>query len=719
MLKLFLTIFLISIIPNIVFGGCSDNSVRGYSGSQLLVTVQRERDWIPRSYCQINLASNSTMQDQKRITIRNDGQVKLDLGSEGKAIFSIIPTNGSLESAIFGNKRRFFFNPETYIDVDVNDSSISFSPNLEFTKLGGSLSLKPLNEKNIVIDYGQGVSGDRNIDHQARLFGNNGSSQSCDVSSGKINDYFVRTDGRPPECGVRNDDLLGVGFYPSTDDLNWYQRNDTQRRSRIPNGGAEAFTPAERRRFITAQSAVEESRVCRNLANRTSPYVRMEFNSLREYRASSSFDHSEEGLPKTSIPKFLEFSSPSDYQEMFDSAGCNISFAGIEINGRIDNQLGQCQRTIRGTPLSVASIRNRIPGIGPSSINPAWPPRSFDPPTLISINGSENIEVPLPRLGETFKIRDEQRYVLQDRSPPEIPQAGDRNVRVYRPIPASEAPPQRRVNPQGVRNLNDIGLTNQQRERVVEAQDCRSQGYQNGRPYAELMRECQIDVGEFTRSLSVRPTSDPEVYLHPLFEDGSFTINRGPIEGIGNSGNPQLDENFRDFLNSDSKDYGGTEGRTVLQQCIYEATGVIRAVAVNDTSANGFDPNSRGMGFGNGGHSLQSCHSVGRAIDFIGGITSNNQTIGMIQGQVSPEQAYPNDPTYKFRNCWHRMNLKRCGLDPQNEYPNVIDLIGSVGNEDSNHQNHLHLSMPLCRRLGGFDSRREEPETNNSYFCPK
>ena len=92
---------------------------------------------------------------------------------------------------------------------------------------------------------------------------------------------------------------------------------------------------------------------------------------------------------------------------------------------------------------------------------------------------------------------------------------------------------------------------------------------------------------------------------------------------------------------------------------------------------------------GDTNHSSTSLHSEARAIDVDAFEleTSNGSHSLVYKKQV-------NQPFIKaFRKCWGKAVNKYNGCPLINGKPL---LTGSIGKEDSNHQNHMHVSIPYC-----------------------
>lgn len=93
---------------------------------------------------------------------------------------------------------------------------------------------------------------------------------------------------------------------------------------------------------------------------------------------------------------------------------------------------------------------------------------------------------------------------------------------------------------------------------------------------------------------------------------------------------------------------------------------------------------------GDANHSPKSLHAEARAIDvdslvitYSGGVSERLKFKG------STHQSFFNS----FRTCWGRKVNSINGCPLINGNPS---LTGSIGKEDGNHQNHLHVSVPYC-----------------------
>lgn len=106
--------------------------------------------------------------------------------------------------------------------------------------------------------------------------------------------------------------------------------------------------------------------------------------------------------------------------------------------------------------------------------------------------------------------------------------------------------------------------------------------------------------------------------------------------------------------------------------------------------------------FGDPRHSPRSLHSQNRAID----IQSIRLTLE--SGRQKNLRFSQSQNSWFFnplRQCWGR------AISTYNDCPlfnNQLRLTGSIGKEDPNHQNHLHLSVPYCinKRYAGNYFRR-------------
>ncbi len=101
---------------------------------------------------------------------------------------------------------------------------------------------------------------------------------------------------------------------------------------------------------------------------------------------------------------------------------------------------------------------------------------------------------------------------------------------------------------------------------------------------------------------------------------------------------------------------------------------------------------------GDANHSPRSLHAEARAVD----VDSFVVTYGSGQSErISFKYASNNAFYNEFRSCWGR------AVHEQNGCPLIsgrYDLTGSIGKEDRNHQNHVHVSVPYC--IGGNYSSR-------------
>ncbi len=93
--------------------------------------------------------------------------------------------------------------------------------------------------------------------------------------------------------------------------------------------------------------------------------------------------------------------------------------------------------------------------------------------------------------------------------------------------------------------------------------------------------------------------------------------------------------------------------------------------------------------FGDARHSPRSLHSPGRAIDIAEIIVS---TYG--GNKKMNFRKYGNGEFFTaFRKCWGRAIISQNNCPA---YRGQVQLTGSIGKEDRNHQKHLHVSVPYC-----------------------
>lgn len=106
--------------------------------------------------------------------------------------------------------------------------------------------------------------------------------------------------------------------------------------------------------------------------------------------------------------------------------------------------------------------------------------------------------------------------------------------------------------------------------------------------------------------------------------------------------------------------------------------------------------------FGDPNHSPRSLHAENRAIDIKS--IQVRLTTGALRTYVFANR---NDrPFYNaFRSCWGQVVSRENGCPLFNGSPT---LTGSIGWEDRNHQNHMHVSVPYCLRgrYGDYYFRR-------------
>lgn len=101
---------------------------------------------------------------------------------------------------------------------------------------------------------------------------------------------------------------------------------------------------------------------------------------------------------------------------------------------------------------------------------------------------------------------------------------------------------------------------------------------------------------------------------------------------------------------------------------------------------------------GDANHSPRSLHAEARAIDvdsFVVYYSSSSSE------RISFKPAANNAFFAKFRSCWGE------AVNQQNGCPLIsgrYDLTGSIGKEDRNHQNHMHVSIPYCIN-GNYSSK--------------
>ena len=101
---------------------------------------------------------------------------------------------------------------------------------------------------------------------------------------------------------------------------------------------------------------------------------------------------------------------------------------------------------------------------------------------------------------------------------------------------------------------------------------------------------------------------------------------------------------------------------------------------------------------GDANHSPRSLHAEARAVDvdsFVVYYSSSSSE------RISFKSSANNAFFGKFRSCWGK------AVNTQNGCPLIsgrYDLTGSIGKEDRNHQNHMHVSVPYCVR-GSYSSR--------------
>jgi hypothetical protein len=101
---------------------------------------------------------------------------------------------------------------------------------------------------------------------------------------------------------------------------------------------------------------------------------------------------------------------------------------------------------------------------------------------------------------------------------------------------------------------------------------------------------------------------------------------------------------------------------------------------------------------GDRNHSPRSLHSESRAIDVrsFSFELNNSRTRRFVFASSSSQPFFR-----EFRKCWGQRVKSRLGCPYISNRP---DRTGSIGKEDSNHQNHLHLSVPYCVN-GRYSSR--------------
>lgn len=101
---------------------------------------------------------------------------------------------------------------------------------------------------------------------------------------------------------------------------------------------------------------------------------------------------------------------------------------------------------------------------------------------------------------------------------------------------------------------------------------------------------------------------------------------------------------------------------------------------------------------GDANHSPRSLHAEARAVDVDSFVVYYNSTSSE---RISFAPSTNNAFFASFRSCWGR------AVNTQNGCPLIsgrYDLTGSIGKEDSNHQNHMHVSIPYC--INGIYSSR-------------
>ncbi len=806
--NLIFTAVLLSVLSGRVLADCSNEyidritsySISGGENRNTNFSTINSGSDSPSAFCEVSVFSRSG--NSNRIDIRNDGRLILN----GKS-FSILPSNGSLETIKFQNEAgeeivRFSFNSSTYMDIELQNGSFSFSPNLNFDQANNQL--RPNSSEVIVLDYGNSSAQD--IDNEVKVFTSSSLEASCTASNSNFNDFWVRADGREvtsQNCGITNEDLIRVGFFLSTDTLNWIQRSDVRARADLSPGQTvrvndihsdesqmnranaqrrlipdnifdsmeselrrshpeimadmvdwevnrmvvgnilsrdeyrrthpellsqlravpwetvelTSFNPTERARYESARIHQMNLNGCREAGVNSTPMLRVDFESNNEYRSSAHYDE-DNSLPKNSVPKYLEYSSRSSFQRLFAEAGCeNIDTSGLQIDSNEEISGLTCSARTINLPLSEDSMPLLPNGV---AYNPNFPPGSVGPEAseIEDIYENENLYV----RGSTRDIPRIQPTLGRGGRPPLSPS--------YQPVMTSLPERVPTESPLLERMIENNLLTEPQISALRDVQACRI------RRSRGIDDSCasEVDQAAFTRQLELQVEEDSEGNVtqvtNPLFRDARFNIERGVVTGLGGT-TLEVDRNFLDFLNSEASEImDDTNGRTVIQQCLFEANGSLNGQVSTmsglDINASGIglegyeendyprqDPINTNQGRGVASHSLFSCHSVGRALDIVGGIRTDNGTIG---GRASNAIG---SATYRFRLCWHNMNRRRCGLSPNLSNVSLQNMIGSIGSEDSRHSNHLHLSMPLCSRLNGHDSRRREPTNSNAFFCPK
>jgi hypothetical protein len=126
----------------------------------------------------------------------------------------------------------------------------------------------------------------------------------------------------------------------------------------------------------------------------------------------------------------------------------------------------------------------------------------------------------------------------------------------------------------------------------------------------------------------------------------------------------------------------------------------------------------------NSGSGSSSLHNVGRAID-IGSINVNGTVMDFAKASKQAKGGGGKEYEFfmAFRTCWSEVSKNSQAACANKGSRGKGQHFGSVGWEDGDHQNHIHISMPVCDQSGfkgaAFDYRQKSVEIFLALFRPE